>query len=735
MAQLISKANSLIVAAFVVAFGLLALLYVRYEAELREAQFWINHTYRVEAHIKNLRIAVDEAETGQRGYLLTGKDDFLAPYSAARDNWALIFSELTSLTADNPVEQQRLTTLSPLIQQRFEGIAETIEARRTSGLEAAMTLAEKADGRQLTAQIRDTLDGMEASENELLGQRYVAANAKHATTMILTALGAAIVAVMLALGWFLVRRGDRDRRRSEAAVRDAANQLRLSFDSLSQGIAVFDNDLFLVNWNQCFVSLLELPAALLRRGATYAAIADALRQDGEFLETPAEVAEHGTVPGFVGPIVFRRNRAGDRAFELRRTLLPGGGFAVTVTEITIQVRAEEVRRNSQKMQALGELTGGVAHDFNNLLTVIGGNLDLLENKKTLDPDGQRYLAGAQRGVARGSALTQHLLAFGRRQPLAPVAVDLNRLTTEMIHGMLRRSLGERVDIKLVESAGLWPAFADPAQVENAILNLAINARDAMPEGGKLTIETANIVLDDRYADGNDEVQPGQYIMIAVSDTGHGMPAEVAARAFEPFFTTKEEGKGSGLGLAMIHGFAKQSRGHVKIYSEPGHGTTVKLYLPRSPRAVVEESQPPAVLPRGDATILVVEDDIDVRRVAVAQLIDLGYRVFDAADAEAGLKLFTERSDIDLLLTDVVLPGRLRGRDLADLVRRASPRTKILFMSGYTENAIVHDGKLDEGTLLLSKPFRREDLAKKVAVALNIGEEPPQAANVVRLAQH
>jgi CheY-like chemotaxis protein len=214
-----------------------------------------------------------------------------------------------------------------------------------------------------------------------------------------------------------------------------------------------------------------------------------------------------------------------------------------------------------------------------------------------------------------------------------------------------------------------------------------------------------------------------------------MPPEVAARAFEPFFTTKDEGKGSGLGLAMIHGFAKQSRGHVKIYSEPGHGTTVKLYLPRSQRAAVEESQPPAVLPRGDATILVVEDDTDVRRVAVAQLTDLGYRVLDAADAEAGLKVFTERSDIDLLLTDVVLPGRLRGRDLADLVRRASPRTQILFMSGYTENAIVHDGKLDEGTLLLSKPFRREDLAKKVALALNIEAEPAQAANVVRLPSH
>jgi CheY-like chemotaxis protein len=287
----------------------------------------------------------------------------------------------------------------------------------------------------------------------------------------------------------------------------------------------------------------------------------------------------------------------------------------------------------------------------------------------------------------------------------------------------------------VESAGLWPAFADPAQVENAILNLAINARDAMEEGGKLTIETANVTLDQQYADQNDEVSPGQYVMVAVSDTGKGMAAGVIDRAFEPFFTTKEEGRGSGLGLAMVHGFAKQSKGHVKIYSEVGSGTSVKLYLPRSQRDVVDETLAPAHLPRGTATVLVVEDDTDVRRIAVAQLTDLGYLVLDAADAEAGLKVFTDTGNIDLLLTDVVLPGRLRGRDLADLVRRASPTTKILFMSGYTENAIVHDGKLDEGTLLLSKPFRREDLAKKVALALNLGDAQKPDDNVVRLTPH
>ncbi|HEY5209401.1 MAG TPA: CHASE3 domain-containing protein [Stellaceae bacterium] len=733
MAQLVSKANSLIIAAFVLAFAIIALLYLRYDSDVSEAQYWVDHTYTVQINVKDLLIAMDEAETGQRGYLLTGDDKFLSPYNAARDRAGLVFAKLKTLTSDNPVEQVRLNKLSPLIQQKFDLIARSIEARRTDTA-GAVTLAISDRGRAAMAQIRSLLNDMSVSESGLLQQRLLTAGRVRQRTAMLVLGGGIIAVLLLVLGGFMLRGVARDRRRADLAVRDAAAQLRLSFDSLSQGVVVFDADLLLINWNQCFVSLVDLPPELVRRGAGYAAIAEALARSGDFLESPTQIADSASQPSG-GPIVFRRRRPDERVFELRRTMLPPGGFAITVTDITSQVRAEEVQRNSQRLRALGELTGGVAHDFNNLLTVIAGNLDLLQNKRSLDADAQRYVAGALRGVNRGASLTQHLLAFGRRQPLAPIPVDINRLAAEMTSGMLRRSLGERIDIKVIESAGLWPAYADPAQVENAILNLAINARDAMPEGGKLTVETANVTLDEHYAAQNEELTPGQYVMIAVSDTGQGMPAEVIARAFEPFFTTKDEGKGSGLGLAMVHGFAKQSRGHVKIYSEPGTGTNVKLYLPRSQRAVVEEPQAPVMLQRGTATVLVVEDDVDVRRIAVAQLTDLGYHVLDAADAEAGLKIFTETGDIDLLLTDVVLPGRLRGRDLADLVRRASPQTKILFMSGYTENAIVHDGKLDEGTLLLSKPFRREDLAKKVAQALNLDAAPPQADNIIRMQPH
>jgi signal transduction histidine kinase len=734
MAQLATKANSLIIAAFILVFGVIALLYSQYNADVRDAQLWVDHTYTVQSHIKDLQIAIDQAEAGQRGYLLTGRDAYLAPYNAARDRSALLYGELKNLTADSSVEQGRLAKLSPLMQEKLALIASSIEARKVSG-DAGLDLAALDRGRIVMADVRGLLQAMTATETGYLRQRLENVATVRARTAILVATGAAAAVLLLIVGAVMLRRAARDRRRADQAVRDAAAQLRLSFDSLSQGIAVFDADRRLINWNQCFVSLLELPADLVQRGAAYRAIAAALAAPGDFLETEAQLEASSPAPRNTGPVVFQRKRGEGRTFELRRTMLPAGGFAVTVTDITTQVRAEEVQRNSQKMRALGELTGGVAHDFNNLLTVIAGNLDLLQNKKALDADAQRYVAGALRGVDRGTSLTQHLLAFGRRQPLAPRPIDLNRLAAEMTSGMLRRSLGEQIDIKIVESAGLWPAYADPAQVENAILNLAINARDAMPEGGKLTIETANVTLDEQYAAQNEEVTPGQYVMIAVSDTGKGMPPEVAGRAFEPFFTTKEEGKGTGLGLAMVHGFAKQSRGHVKIYSETGNGTSVKLYLPRSQRAVAEEPQAPATLPRGSASVLVVEDDVDVRRIAVAQLTDLGYRVLDAADAESGLKIFTDTGDIDLLLTDVVLPGRLRGRDLADLISRASPATKILFMSGYTENAIVHDGKLDEGTLLLSKPFRREDLAKKVALALNLDGQTAPADNVVRLTPH
>ncbi|HYE00103.1 MAG TPA: PAS domain-containing protein [Alphaproteobacteria bacterium] len=383
-------------------------------------------------------------------------------------------------------------------------------------------------------------------------------------------------------------------------------------------------------------------------------------------------------------------------------------------EMEERARAEEALRHAQKMEAIGKLTGGVAHDFNNLLQVIGGNLQLLDRDVAGNARASRRVRNALVGVDRGAKLAAQLLAFARRQPLEPKAVNLGRLVRGM-GDMLRRALGEAVEIETVIGGGLWNTLVDPAQVENAILNLAVNARDAMAGAGRLTIEAGNAALDDAYAAAHAEVEPGQYVMLAVTDTGGGIPPEILPRVFEPFFTTKGEGHGTGLGLSMVYGFVKQSGGHVKIYSEPGHGTTVRLYLPRVREAEQIQAEPAAGPPvsGGTETVLVVEDDREVRATVVELLGELGYRVLQAEDGQSALAIVKSGIPIDLLFTDVVMPGPLRSPDLARQAQALQPGMAVLFTSGYTENAIVHGGRLDAGVSLLSKPYRKEDLARKV----------------------
>ncbi|RYY84638.1 MAG: response regulator, partial [Comamonadaceae bacterium] len=395
-------------------------------------------------------------------------------------------------------------------------------------------------------------------------------------------------------------------------------------------------------------------------------------------------------------------------------------------EVLVARRTEALRRSdeerlamqaallqSQKMEALGKLTGGVAHDFNNALQVVAGNLHLLRRLVADNEPAQRRLTGALGGVERGAKLASHLLAFARKQPLAPVVLNLGRLLRD-VDDMLRRALGETIELETVVAGGLWNTLADRSFLENALLNLAINARDAMAGTGRLTIEAGNASLDDSYALSHADVQAGQYVMIAVSDTGCGMTQEVAQMVFEPFFTTKAEGHGTGLGLSMVYGFVKQSGGHIKLYSEPGHGTTVKLYLPRCLEAE-HAVEPLALVPAlgGDETILVVEDDADVRETVVDLLTDLGYKVLKAADAQSALAVVESGVPIDLLFTDVVMPGPLRSPELARRARLVQPGIQVLFTSGYTENSIVHGGRLDAGVALLSKPYPREALARKI----------------------
>jgi PAS domain S-box-containing protein len=384
-------------------------------------------------------------------------------------------------------------------------------------------------------------------------------------------------------------------------------------------------------------------------------------------------------------------------------------------EVEERSKAEDALRQAQKMEAVGQLTGGVAHDFNNLLTVIIGGLDTIKRSKPGDEVRiQRAATMALQGAERAADLTTRLLAFSRRQPLKPTPADLNLLMRNMTE-LLHRTLGETVELEGVLSPRLWTVEVDPNQLESAILNLALNARDAMPSGGKLTIETANASLDESYRAIDAEVVPGQYVLVSVSDTGQGMDPETAKKAFEPFFTTKDVGKGTGLGLSMVYGFVKQSGGHVTIYSEPGQGTTVKLYFPRylGGRGVeAQQVSDQAPLGHGDEVVLVVEDNPDVRAYSVMVLGELGYGVLEAGEADEALAIIKGHSRIDLLFTDVVLPGK-SGRQLAEAAQLLRPGLRVLFTTGYSRNAIVHQGRLDAGVHLLSKPFTFEQLAGRV----------------------
>jgi PAS domain S-box-containing protein len=409
-----------------------------------------------------------------------------------------------------------------------------------------------------------------------------------------------------------------------------------------------------------------------------------------------------------------------RAAESRLRALNENLEQRVTDEIARRRHIEEALRQSQKMEAIGQLTGGVAHDFNNLLTIIFGNLETLEHRLPPDDKLRRHVSAAMRGASRAAVLTDRLLAFARRQPLAPDVIDVNARVAGM-SDLLRGTLGEGIRIETVLAEGLWPAFADASQLENALINLAVNARDAMPEGGALTIETANCEVEAVETATPEDLQPGQYVCISVGDTGSGMSEEVKAKAFEPFFTTKDIGQGTGLGLSQVYGFIRQSGGHVGICTAPGEGTTVRLYLPRrlEPAETANDAAlPPPPKGRSEETVLVVEDDPDVRAYTETMVGELGYRVLTASDADAALLLLDDHPEVDLLFTDVGLPGGRNGRQLADEARQRHGRLKVLYTTAYARDAIVHEGRLDPGVEVVFKPFRYSELALKLRQVLD-----------------
>lgn len=388
-------------------------------------------------------------------------------------------------------------------------------------------------------------------------------------------------------------------------------------------------------------------------------------------------------------------------------------------DLTELKKTEEQLLQAQKMEAVGQLTGGIAHDFNNLLAVILGNLEMAKERLGENERVQPLLDMVLQAGERGADLIQRLLAFSRQQVLAPVVFDLNEVLGDTTD-LLARALGEHIEITSTLDADLWRCLADRSQIENAILNLALNARDAMPQGGHLTLETANVTLDDAHTASQTDAEPGEYVMLAVTDTGQGIKSENREHIFEPFFTTKKVGEGSGLGLSMIYGFVKQSGGHMTVYSEAGEGTTFKIYLPKTIEPLAERSHSGA---EGDdqavreATILVVEDDLHVRALAIAILSDLGYQVLEARSGPVALEILEQGSHIDLLLTDVVLPEGMTGPALAAKVRKDRPEVRMLFMSGYAQQAMAKTNRLDDFEAFLQKPFRKKDLANKIREVL------------------
>jgi signal transduction histidine kinase len=577
---------------------------------------WVLHSLAVREELTQVRILVQAAETGQRGYLITGRDAYLTPYNNAVAGLPATVDGLEKLVSDNPAHEQSIMALRQLIQDKLAELRSTIDEAKAGHPDAARALVDNDSGFRLMQQINQRLAAMDAEEDRLLNSRQVAA----ARSGKLLQAGVALAFVLICiLGVLMVR----FTRQSFAALTAARDQLLVSNTQLLE-------------------------------------------------------------------------------------------------QVTRREEVESQLRQSQKMEALGQLTGGIAHDFNNMLGVIMGAHDLMSRRiRNGDFGIQRFLDAATNATERAAVLTQRLLAFARQQPLAPQPIDANKMIGNM-SDLLHSTLGEHIQIETVTAGGLWTVHADLQQLESAVLNIALNARDAMPDGGKLTIETANAYLDEAYCRENPEIEPGQFVMTAITDTGNGMPPDVAARVFDPFFTTKPAGKGTGLGMSQVYGFVKQSRGHIKVYSEPGAGTTVKIYLPRligDAKDIKRTTPAPARTGDRSEIILVVEDDAWMRRLATDTLHELGYTAFEADNAANALAILDREEGVKLLFTDVVMPDT-NGKKLADEAVRRRPKLKVLFTTGYTANAVVHGGVLDPGVQLISKPYTLDQLAAKVRAVLD-----------------
>ena len=651
--------------------------------------------------------AIQDAERGQRGYLITGRDAYLDPYNSAKERLPQLLVDLQQAVADRPEQQRRLLALQGDLTTKMNELAETIARRREQGFGAAQAMVNTDAGRIAMEAVEADIGAIIDAADMRLQARMATAESLEQRVLMTFLIGSIIAACALIAGAILLAR----------AYRRAASSERLlqaTLDSVREGVAAFDADRRLIAWNQTFSRMLKLPRRTLRRReALPAGKTTEIDRFNDYFETlDAEVKQTGRAA------LMESKEADGRSLEIFHNPAEDGGSVTTFLDRTEQRQTEEALRQAQKLEALGQMTGGIAHDFNNLLTVIIGATHLLQRAVAKDAQALQRIDMVTAAAERGARLIQQLLAFARRQPLEPEIVNLGHLMTEVLP-MVRRAVGEKVSVEYVTSGGLWNTTIDATQFQTAVLNLAINGRDAMPDGGKLTIEVANAALDDAYAASHPEVEPGQYVMFAITDTGKGMDAATSMRALDPFFTTKPVGEGTGLGLPQVYGFVKQTGGHLKIYSEVDEGTTIKLYLPRELGDVFSQPRQAAALAlAGTETVLLVDDDEIVRATVASMLESLGYEVLTASSGVEALSILENGTAIALLFTDVVMPGPISGRKLAERAVEINPAIKILFTSGYTENSIVHNSRLDTGVEFLSKPFDRERLAVKVRRVLD-----------------
>ena len=682
---------------------------------------------------------IKDVESRSRAYYVTGDEDIRRRRESSLASLRQSAERLGSIDADDEL-RQRLSRLSRTAEERVDFSNRLMELRGKPD-EAVRTIRLGSD---LMDRLRDESEDIitrqtrtyQAEQQKLQGQAWL--------TSLALAIGVALC--LGAIAWLFAIRGREveRRRRLEEELRsinveleDRVQQRTAEVSRASKLLdAVVENipDMVLLKEpsGEGFRYLLINAAGEKLLGRSRDRIVGRTETDLFPAEESAQIVEANRRVAASGEPQVLTDRtlttaSGTRTVETRMVPIANGSgetalILAIVRDVSEAKRREEQVRQLQRMDAIGRLTGGVAHDFNNLLAIIHGNSELVRDRLEAGTDLAEMTDDVIGAAARGAELVKRLLAFARMQHLEPASVDLGERIPNVI-GLLQRALGENVQLQVRMAEELWPAIIDPTQVDDALLNLAINSRDAMPDGGTLTIETQNVHLDEDYAAHHVEVAPGDYVMLAVSDTGTGMEPEVLARAFDPFFTTKEEGQGTGLGLSQVFGWVKQSGGHIKIYSEVGHGTTIKLYLPRAvEEGAVAAAPAEPVPPGGNETILVVEDNANVRKTVVRQLHDLGYRSVEAESGASALKLVAEGLSFDLLLTDVVMPGGMTGYQLADQLRRTRPDTRVLFTSGYTELARSAD-QLSRRDSLLSKPYRKQDLGRAVRRALDQPRHP------------